>query len=74
MHHIVDLSLAGSVAIDGIVGSSTCRLLNDGTYRCGVRFRTETRAQLDRDQIREALLRLESLMAPEPLADVSIST
>jgi hypothetical protein len=56
------------------VGVYNCRLLNDGMYRCGVRFRTEMRAQLDRDQIREALLRLESLISHEQLAGAGTST
>jgi len=71
MHHAVELTLChGTIAIEGIVGVvHNCRSLNDGTYRCGVRFRTDAQAQFDRDQIREALHALESLMAREQLAD-----
>jgi len=76
MHHTVDLSLSHrSVTIEGIVGViHNCRALKDGMYRCGVRFRTDTRAQFDRDQIRAALLHLESLMSHEQLVPARTSS
>jgi hypothetical protein len=61
----VDLSLAlGAVHVSGVVAViHNCRLLDDGCYRCGLQFRTDARAQFDRNQIRAALARLENALA-----------
>jgi hypothetical protein len=64
-HGTVDLALAcGPIRIDGLVGViHNCRGLPDGSFRCGVQFRTDSRNQFDRTHIRAALHRLEELLA-----------
>jgi hypothetical protein len=68
-HGTVDLTLAcGPIQIDGIVAVvHNCRGLPDGTFRCGVQFRTDSRTQLDRDQIRAALHELERILLGTPV-------
>jgi hypothetical protein len=66
-HGTVDLALAcESVRIDGVVAViHNCRGLPDGTFRCGLQFRTDARTQFDRERIRTALHELESLLRDE---------
>lgn len=50
--------------IDGLVGViHNCRSLADGSVRCGIQFRTGARTQLDRNAVREKLVRLEKALA-----------
>jgi len=47
-----------------IVGAAHhCRFTPDGTFRCGIRFRTNSPIQLDRDEIELQLQALESALA-----------
>lgn len=53
-----------NVHIDGLVGViHNCRSLADGSVRCGIQFRTGARTQLDRNAVREKLVRLEKALA-----------
>jgi hypothetical protein len=41
---------------EAIVGAAhNCRLIATATYRCGIRFRTDSRLQLDRDAVEKSL-------------------
>jgi hypothetical protein len=54
----VTLKHAGA-RLEAIVGAAHhCRFTSDGTFRCGIRFRTNSPNQLDRDEME---LRLETL-------------
>jgi PilZ domain len=49
----------GGLRLEGIVGAAHhCRFTTDGMFRCGIRFRTNSPIQLDRDEID---VRLESV-------------
>ncbi len=49
---------------EAIVGTAhTCRAVGRGMYRCGIRFRTDSSVQLDRDDVEEALRALEASFA-----------
>ncbi len=51
--------------LEGIVGAAHhCRFTpTNGTFRCGIRFRTDSPIQLDRDDIKLQLERLEDTLA-----------
>lgn len=63
----IDIELDfGTMHIAGVVGViHNCRGLRDGGYRCGIQFRTGARTQLDRNQIRAQLARLEREIGAE---------
>jgi len=49
---------------EAIVGTAhTCRAAGKGTFRCGIRFRTDSPFQLDRDDVEDALRMLEASFA-----------
>jgi hypothetical protein len=59
----VTLKYAGA-RLDAIVGAAHhCRFTPDGLFRCGIRFRTNSPNQLDRDEIDAQLGSLESALA-----------
>lgn len=50
--------------LDEVVGAAHhCRLSRDGTFRCGIRFRTNSPIQLDRDETELLLETLERSVA-----------
>ncbi len=54
----------GNARLEAIVGAAHhCRLTRDGTFRCGIRFRTNSPIQLDRDETELRLQTLEKLLA-----------
>ncbi len=59
----VSLKYPGS-RLDEIVGAAHhCRYSPDGTFRCGIRFRTNSPIQLDRDEVEHLLETLERKIA-----------
>lgn len=59
----VSLKYADS-RLDEVVGAAHhCRLSRDGTFRCGIRFRTNSPIQLDRDETELLLEVLERSIA-----------
>jgi PilZ domain len=59
----VTLKLART-RLEEIVGAAHhCRLTSDGVFRCGIRFRTNSPIQLDRDDIELRLEALERLLS-----------
>jgi PilZ domain len=59
----VTLRYAGT-RLEPIVGAAHhCRFTPDGSFRCGIRFRTNSPMQLDRDEIDAQLLALERTLA-----------
>jgi hypothetical protein len=60
---LITLRYAG-LRLDAIVGAAHhCRLTGDGAIRCGIRFRTNSPNQLDRDEIELILTSLETRLA-----------
>ncbi len=54
----------GATRLDAIVGAAHhCRFDASGWFRCGIRFRTNSPIQLDRDEIERNLLALEQALA-----------
>jgi hypothetical protein len=50
--------------LDGIVGAAHhCRFTMQGEFRCGIRFRTNSPIQLDRDEIEARLQSVENAIA-----------
>lgn len=50
--------------LDGIVGAAHhCRFTSQGSFRCGIRFRTNSPVQLDRDEIEARLQAVEHTLA-----------
>jgi hypothetical protein len=50
--------------LDGIVGAAHhCRFTSQGSFRCGIRFRTNSPIQLDRDEIEARLQSVENTLA-----------
>ncbi len=59
----VTLKYAG-VRLDSIVGAAHhCRFTPEGRFRCGIRFRTNSPIQLDRDEIEAQLHAFEQELA-----------
>ena len=59
----VSLMYKGS-RLDGIVGAAHhCRFTSSGSFRCGIRFRTNSPIQLDRDEIEAQLQSGENALA-----------
>ena len=59
----ISLMYQGS-RLDGVVGAAHhCRYTPQGSFRCGIRFRTNSPIQLDRDEIEAALQTMESALA-----------
>jgi hypothetical protein len=49
---------------EAIVGTAhTCRIWRVGIYRCGIRFRTDSALQLDRDEVMRGLVAAETALA-----------
>jgi PilZ domain len=49
---------------EAIVGTAhNCRFVARGTYRCGIRFRTNSHLQLDRDDVERCLSVVEECLA-----------
>jgi hypothetical protein len=60
---LVSLKYSGS-RLDEVVGAAHhCRFLPEGTFRCGIRFRTDSPIQLDRDETEQLLETLERKIA-----------
>jgi hypothetical protein len=56
---IVELTYQ-TLRLGGIVGAAHhCRYTREGSFRCGIRFRTNSPAQLDRDEIDQRLIDIE---------------
>ena len=54
----------GGSRLDGIVGAAHhCRFTPQGLFRCGIRFRTNSPIQLDRDEIEARLQSVEKALA-----------
>lgn len=54
----------GAARLEAIVGAAHhCRFTPDGTFRCGIRFRTNSPIQLDRDEMESRLETLEKFLA-----------
>jgi hypothetical protein len=59
----ISLKYSGT-RLDEVVGAAHhCRYLPDGTFRCGIRFRTNSPIQLDRDETEHLLGDLERAVA-----------
>jgi hypothetical protein len=59
----ISLKYSGS-RLDEVVGAAHhCRYSPDGTFRCGIRFRTNSPIQLDRDETEHLLESLERKIA-----------
>lgn len=59
----VSLKYSGA-RLDEVVGAAHhCRFSPDGTFRCGIRFRTNSPIQLDRDETEHLLETLERKIA-----------
>jgi len=59
----VTLKYSGT-RLESIVGAAHhCRYTPDGTFRCGIRFRTNSPIQLDRDEVNAQLATIESALA-----------
>lgn len=60
---LISLTYQGS-RLDGIVGAAHhCRFTSQGSFRCGIRFRTNSPIQLDRDEIETGLQSVENVLA-----------
>ncbi len=58
--------------LDGIVGAAHhCRFTMNGSFRCGIRFRTGSPIQLDRDDIELELEKLEKMLAESIVRNVT---
>ena len=65
---LVTLKYAGA-RLEAIVGAAHhCRFTPDGTFRCGIRFRTNSPIQLDRDEIEIRLETLETRLAQSSIS------
>jgi PilZ domain len=63
----VDLRYPGLDSETIVATAHNCRTLNGGRgYRCGIRFRTDSHLQLDRDDVELALRTVEAQLANAP--------
>ena len=64
----------GGTRLEAIVGAAHhCRFTPDGTFRCGIRFRTNSPIQLDRDEIDRQLGALENTLVGQ-VSPIPITT
>ena len=57
---------------EAIVGTAhNCRCLRVGVYRCGIRFRTDSALQLDRDEVVRSLAAVEASLAQMATSNVT---
>ena len=78
-HEVVVSLRHGESRVDNIIGVVHTCFSQEGGFRCGIQFRTQSRRQFDREQIETALLNLESGFAADrsgptrPAAETSAS-
>lgn len=59
----------GDVSLDDVVGVVHNCVHQGNVYRCGVRFRTQSRAQFDRRQVDSMLLKIEAMVRDDGVAN-----
>jgi PilZ domain len=62
----------GRVDTETIVATAHhCHSLEGGRYRCGIRFRTDSHLQLDRDEVESALQNVEAQLAASAIGAIA---
>ena len=64
----------GNASLDDVVGVVHNSLRHDDGYRCGIRFRTQSNAQFDRQAVEQKLIELEGMIASGGLDEILAST
>lgn len=64
----------GNASLDDVVGVVHNSLRHEDGYRCGIRFRTQSNAQFDRQAVEQKLIELEGMIASGGLDEILAST
>lgn len=64
----------GNTCLDDVVGVVHNNLQYEDGYRCGIRFRTQSNAQFDRQAVEQKLIEIEGMIASSGLDEIIAAT